>query len=66
MHSLDLIPSALPPSIPAALPVPRPLVQLALRIGGVSVGLIVDFRCFALVAYRGKKRVLHISYGDLG
>lgn len=56
----------LPPFTPATLPPPRPLLQLALRIGSFQLGVIADFRCFGLVVYRGKRRVLQIECGELG
>lgn len=68
MDSLDssLILDGIPPSLPSVLPPRRPLVQLALRIGSIQIGLILDPHCLALVAYRGKRRVLQLSAGDLG
>lgn len=67
MDSLDSALIASLPTIPSTtLPPARPWIQLALRIGGTQLGLLVDLRCFALVAYRGHRRVLQISCGDLG
>ena len=62
MDSLTTSPSVIPPLVAAVLPLNRPLVQLALRVIGFELGLVVCPNGLTLVL-RHRDRCWQITAG---